>query len=258
MKTWMKVLLGIVGVVVVAVAAAIYFTAGMVDTADGFFAAVKQKDIAKARGYLAEEFKTNTDERALSEFLSKSAIMNFKESSWSSREVSGGRGELVGSITTDSGGAVPLKVSFVKENGAWKIYSLQKPVAGVQTESSSPSAPAKADGVALVKQSIHDFVVSVDKKNMEHFRGTVSQLWRKQITTEKLNEAFKPIMDSGANWAVLDSFEPVLSSDGKVDDNGVLLLAGHYPTKPRQVYFEQKFIYEGVAWKLVGFKIQAK
>ena len=258
MKKWMMILLGVVVVIVVAITAVFYSTSGMVDTADAFLAAVKQKDIAKARGYLAEEFKANTDEKTLQAFLSKSAISHFKESSWSSREVSGDRGELVGSITTDSGGVVPLKVGFVKENGVWKIYALQKPAAGLQAESSSPSVPAKADSIALVRQSIHDFVASVEKKNMEHFRGTVSQLWQKQITTEKLNEAFKSIIDSGANWSVLDSVEPVFSSDAKVDENGVLLLIGYYPTKPNQVHFEQKFVYEGVSWKLIGFKIQAR
>ena len=258
MKKWMMIVLGVVVVIAVAITAVFYSTSGMVDTADAFFAAVKQNDFAKARGYLAEDFKANTDEKTLQAFLAKSAISHFKESSWSSREVSGGRGELVGSITTDSGGLVPLKVSFVKENGSWKIYAIQKPAAGLQAESSSPSVPAKADSIALVRQSIHDFVVSVEKKNMEHFRGTVSQLWQKETTTEKLNEAFKSIMDSGANWSVLDSFEPVFSSDAKVDENGVLLLVGYYPTKPNQVHFEQKFIYEGVSWRLIGFKIQAR
>ena len=77
-------------------------TSGMVDIADAFFAAVKQKDVAKARDYLAEDFKASTDEKALRDFLSRSAIMNFKQSNWSSRQISGGRGELVGSITTDN------------------------------------------------------------------------------------------------------------------------------------------------------------
>jgi hypothetical protein len=258
MKKWMVILLGLVVVITVAITAVFYSTSRMVDTAEAFFAAVRQNDIAKARGYLAEDFKANTDERAFQAFLTKSALSQFKQSSWSSREVSGDRGELVGSITTDGGGLVPLKVSFVKENGSWKIYAIQKPTAGLQAESSSPSVPARADSIALVKQSIHDFVVSVEKKNMEHFRGTVSQLWQKQVTTEKLNEAFKPIMDADANWSILNSVEPVLSSDVRVDDSGVLLLIGHYPTKPSQVHFEQKFIYEGVAWKLIGFKIQAR
>jgi hypothetical protein len=105
---------------------------------------------------------------------------------------------------------------------------------------------------------MHDFIVSVDKKNMDHFRGTVSQLWQKQHTAEQLNQAFKAIIDSGANWAVLDDFEPVLAAESKVGEDGVLVLAGYYPTQPSQVHFEQKYIYEGVSWKLIGFNIEAK
>ena len=35
--------------------------------------------MAKARSYLSEEFKATTNEAALKEFLSKSALLNFKE-----------------------------------------------------------------------------------------------------------------------------------------------------------------------------------
>ena len=103
-----------------------------------------------------------------------------------------------------------------------------------------------------------DFFVSIDKKNMEHFRGTVSQLWQKHHTTEQLNQAFKAIIDSGANWAALEDFEPILAAESTVDKDGVLALTGYYPTKPSQVHFEQKYIYEGVSWKLVEFNIEAK
>ena len=258
MNKWLKIGLGVVACIVLGIAAVFYFTSGMVDTADAFFKAVKERDIAKARGYLAEDFKASTDEKALTDFLSRGAILNFKKSSWSNRQISGGRGELNGSITTETGGVVPIKMTFVKENDKWKIYAIQKPTAGLQTEDSSPTVPAKSDQVALVKQSMHDFIVSVDKKNMEHFRGTVSRLWQKQYTTEQLNQAFKAIIDSGANWAALDDFEPVLAAKSKVDENGVLVLSGYYATKPSQVYFVQKYIYEGVSWKLLGFSIEAR
>jgi len=258
MKKWVKILIGIVAVFVVAVSTVFYLTSGMVDTADAFFKAIKQQDIAKARSYLSEDFKASTDEAALKNFLSKGAILNFKEASWSNRQYSGGRGELNGSITTNTGGVVPVKMMFVKENNAWKIYAIQKPTAGLQSEDTSPTTPTKSDQIALVKQSMHDFVVSVGKKDMTHFRSTISQLWQKQVTTEQLNQAFKSIIDSGANWSVLDGYQPLMSSDSKVNENGILTLAGHYPTQPSEVYFEQKYIYEGVAWKLFGFNIQAK
>jgi hypothetical protein len=255
---WVKILLGVVSVFILAIAAVFYFTAGMTDTADAFLVAVKDNDLQKARSLLAEDFKASTDEKALKDFLSRSAITKFKESSWSNRQVSGGRGELTGSITTDSGGVVPLKLTFVKENGVWKIYALHKPTAGLQVETSSLHAPSKADGILLVKRSIHDFVISVEKKNMEHFYGTISRLWQKELTTAKLNDAFKSVMDSGLNWSVLDRFEPILTDDGKVNENGMLVLAGYYPTKPNQVHFQQKYVYEGVSWKLVGFNIRTE
>ncbi|WP_295446201.1 hypothetical protein [uncultured Thiodictyon sp.] len=273
MKTWVKVVLGIVAVIGVAIGAVFYLTAGMVDTADGFFTAVKQDDMTKARTYLAETFKARTDEKTLKEFLAKSALTKFKEASWGNRQISGGRGELEGTVTTETGGTIPIKLTLVKENDTWKIFQLEKPAAGLQTENASPSAPQqagtskltgapsvpeKAGAIALVKQSLHDFIVSADKKSMEHFRDSISSLWRKQVTTAQLDEAFKPLTESGADWSVLENFDPIFSSDGAIDEDGVLLLTGYYATKPSQVSFKQKFIREGDTWKLIGFQIDAK
>jgi hypothetical protein len=105
---------------------------------------------------------------------------------------------------------------------------------------------------------MNDFIISVEKKDMEHFRSTVSHLWKQQHTTETLNKGFEAIINSGANWQVLEGLTPVLSSDAQIDENGVLLLTGHYPTKPSQVHFEQKYVYEGLSWKLIGFNIEAR
>jgi hypothetical protein len=258
MKKWLKILLAVVAALVLGIAAVFYFTSGIVETADSFLKAVKERDIAKARSYLAEEFKASMDEKALTDFLSRGAILNFKESNWSNRHISGGRGELKGSVTTETNGVVPINMMFVKENGKWKIYAIQKPTAGLQPDASSLNAPAKSDQAALVKQSIHDFAVSVKNKNMEHFRRTVSHLWQKQHTTEKLNQAFKAIIDSGADWTALDDYDPVLAAESKVGEDGVLVLKGYYATKPVQVHFEQKYVYEGISWKLIGFNIEAK
>lgn len=261
MKKLLKIVIGIVVAIVLAIAAVFYFTAGMVDAANAFFEAVKKQDLAAARGYLSEDFKSSTDEAALKEFLSRSDLLKFKETSWSSRQVAtGGRGHLEGSVITDTGGVVPLTLMFVKENGAWKIYSIQKPAAGLQvaSESTSPGIPSKADQVALVKQAMHDFAVSIDAKSMEHFRSTVSQLWQKQITTEKLDEIFGKIFDANFNLTELDAIEPKLDPVSALGENGELVLTGYFPAKPLQVYFQQKYVYEGTGWKVYGFRINVK
>jgi hypothetical protein len=59
MNKWLKIVLGVVAVFVLGIAAVFYFTSGMVDTADNFFKAVKERDLAKALSYLAEDFTNN-------------------------------------------------------------------------------------------------------------------------------------------------------------------------------------------------------
>lgn len=258
MKTLLKVVLGIVAVFILAISAVFYFTAGMADAADEFFLAIKRQDIAAARSYLSEDFKASTDEDQLREFLTRGALLGFKETTWSNRQISGGRGELDGEVITESGGVVPLKLMFVKENDAWKIYGIQKPTAGLQTEQTSPSIPAPRDQQALVKQSMRDFAISVNAKDMTHFHRTVSQLMQRQFSAQKLDEGFRAVVDSGMDLTVLDRFEPVVEPVAALGENGELILTGHFPTQPKQVHFEQSFTYEGIGWKLFAFRINVK
>jgi hypothetical protein len=257
MNKGLKIGLGIAAVVIVAIASVFFLTSGMEKTADAFFNAIKQKELAKARTCLSEDFIASSDETALKDFLSKGALLNFKKASWSNRQISGNRGQLDGSITTETGGVVPLKLTFVKEKGDWKIYSIQKQAAGLHSGDETPTTLGNAEQVALVKQSMHDFLVSVKNREMSHFRSTISRMWQKQVTTEQMNAAFGSVINSGADWSVLDTLEPELSPVMKIDDEGVLSLAGRYPTNPA-LKFEMKYVYEGVSWKLIGFSLLAK
>jgi hypothetical protein len=284
MKKFLKIIIGIVVFIILVVVLVFYLTGDMVDAANSFFKAVKQNDMTKARGYLAEEFKAATDEKALKEFLSSSALLNFKETSWGERQISGSRGELNGSVKTETGGTIPIRLTLVKESGGWKIYSLQKPTAGLMSKeepgtspqpgvvstskeepggsqkpatvltAKEPSAmPGKAEQMILAKKSMHDFAVSLKTKSMEHFRNNISNLWQQQYTTQKLNEAYAKIIEAELDLSVLDTLEPILDQEAQINQDGVLILKGHYATQPSQVRFLQKFVKEGGAWKLLGF-----
>jgi len=262
MKKLLKIILSIAAVIAVVIALAVtavfYFTSGIVDTADAFFNSVKQKDIAKARSFLSEDFKASTDENALEAFLSEGALLNFKEASWSGRSIEGGRGELNGSIITETGGVTPITLMFVKENDAWKIYAIHNSPAGLQSQDSALPLPSHADQVALVKQSMRDFAAGINSKNMESFRETISQLWKKQITTEQLNELFVTFMEQNLDLTVLEPLEPVFDGEPRIDEDGVLEITGSYPTEPSQVAFVLRYFYEGTAWELLGLNIRIK
>ena len=105
----------------------------------------------------------------------------------------------------------------------------------------------------LAKKSMHDFAVSLKAKSMEHFRNNISNLWQQQFTTQKLNEAYGKIIEAELDLSVLDTLEPILDQEAQINQDGVLILKGHYATQPSQVRFLQKFVKEGGAWKLLGF-----
>jgi hypothetical protein len=253
MKTFLKIIGGIAAVIVVAVAAVFYFTAGITGAADGFFEAVKNQDMVAARAYLSEEFKASTDEGALQDFLSTGGLSSVSDASWSNRQVSGGKGELEGIITSDNGGTVPVKLTLVKENGDWKIYHIQRTTPGLKAESSAPEIPAPDEQIAMVKQSMRDFTVSVDSKSMGYFYSTISQMWQDQVTVAELDEIFGVTYDANLDFASLDSVIPVLEPVSGLGENGELVLKGYYPTTPDQLHLQQKFVFENDRWKLMGF-----
>ena len=273
MKKFFSILLKILGglmlLAIIIVGIAFYSTSGIVDVADAFFQAVKEKNISKAHSYLAEEFKATTDEAALNDFLTKGAILNYKEASWDERSTNNGRGELSGTITTDTGGTIPIKMAFTKEKDAWKIYTIEKPTAGLQsstnntasntpTTPTSPTLPSKTEQAALVSQAIHDFAISVNAKSMEHFRQTIAKLWQEQFTTKQLDQAYASLIKADINLSILDNLEPTIENEAKLDEKGWIALKGTYPTKPSKVYFEQSYTYENGAWKLTEFNINIK
>lgn len=105
--------------------AVLYTTSGLTETADGFFRALKSQDAAKARAFLAQATSQKLDDRTLQKLMANDAIVAFKELSFPNRRVSGSRGELSGTLTTTSGGVVPVQMVLVEEAGVWKVFAFQ-------------------------------------------------------------------------------------------------------------------------------------
>ncbi len=258
MKTFLKILAGIGAIVVIVIVAVLFMTSGMSDTADKFFESVKSDNYDEAYSLLSEDFKNNTSKSQLKEYLTKNALTHFKKASWESRSTNGGRGELTGSIITESGGGVPVSLSFIKGENDWKIYSIRKPTSGIQEETETAQIPSEKDQVKLVNESMHLFAVSVKEKNMSKMFDHVSNLWQKQISVIEFDEIFGSFYQFGDALMILDQHSPQFSEKGSINEEGVLLLKGLYPTKPSQLYFEQKYIYEGLGWKLIGLNVNIK
>jgi len=242
-----------IGVAVSALVALVFkLTAGLVTTTDGFFAAMQVHDFDRAKSYLAEDFKASTNDADLEQFFRRSALANYAKSTWSSRSVQNDRGQLVGSVVTTSGGVIPLEISLVKEKGEWRIFSLKKPQAGLA--SSETPKPTTEDQLRLVKSTTHAFAEAVARKDFGTFYGGISAVWQRQITPAKLGQVFQGFVDSGADLLVLDHLNPVITG-ADFDSDGLLVVSGRYLTSPSTFKFENRYLYEGLDWKLAGLNV---
>lgn len=137
-----KVIAGLVSatsvMVFIALAVLSSLTSGLLEVASQFFEAVKANDVAKARTYLSSGAQATTDENTLRQFLVRSEAIGFKGANWPGRQILGQRGELKGTIT-GANGEVPMVLTFVKEDGHWKILHLSRP----------PASPKPQDMQAL-------------------------------------------------------------------------------------------------------------
>ena len=257
MKTLLKVVIGLVVVFALAIAAIFFLTADMGKTADQFFGAVKAKDYGAAYQLLSEDFRASTPQPELTKFLDRSALLRFREASWTNRSISGGRGELEGSVTTEGGGVVPIKLGFVKENGKWLIYSIHKPQAGLARDASG-KMPSEAEQVALVKDAMRVFARSVNADDFSEFHKYVAVLWQRQVTVKDLDKVFKPFMENDIDLSPLERVSPAFDGPPSLDEQGVLVITGHFPTKPSRVLFKLSYVYEGVSWRLVGTKVNVE
>lgn len=227
-------------------------TKGLVEAADGFFLAVKEDDLARARGFLAEEFRASTSDEELRAYLGRSALTRFREASWSSRSIQNDRGRLEGSVETEDGGSIPIELALVKERGVWKIYALRKPSAGL-TDEDGGELPVAEEQVALVRETMRALARARSSGDFTEFRAKAARAWQQQAGVETFRDAFGGSAFE-ADLASLDAIAPRLEGAATLKD-GQLVIPARYDAGEERLHVRAKYAYEGVSWKLVGLHL---
>ncbi len=261
---WKKIVLGIVVLIAGTTVLVLYLTAGMSETAENFFEEVKAHRYDKAYGMLSEDFRQSTSREELIRFLKQAGLDQYQSASWGNRSMEGRRGVLEGTVTTSSGTAVPLTIRFVKYgDGNWQIYEIEKPKAGAHivdggatsTAASTTAMPDTETSKALVRETIGRFARSVNKGEMSELRDSAAEIFRQEVSLERINQALQPFIKMGIDFTVLDRMDPRLEPGPEMDEKGVLTLQGYYDTKPNRFHYTLRYIREKGEWKLVDFNV---
>lgn len=264
-KVLIGIFLGLLIIVVGAVLLVLYLTSDIVNSTDQFFSSIREGNIEEAYQYTATEFRAATPEETFKVFLRETAIVDYDSASWRSRSKQNNIGRLEGSIKTKSGGVIPVKIELVKEEGRWKILSINKKAGGVvkeeeaeKGESQEKTVPAMDEMIAITNSSIMALGKAVNQDDFSIFYSSISKLWQSQTDTNELREAFKSFIKSNTNLTGIKGVNPIYSEKPHLDNNDWLVLKGYYPTEPLQVHFDLKYIYEYPEWKLASITVRTE
>jgi len=249
----------IIGIIVLAVVLAMLGTQGIVTATDELLTLIRDGKTADAYAATAKEFQAATSAEAFETFLEQSSIGDYASASWKSRSVENNTGSLEGTITTKSGGQIPVTVKLVKEGEAWKVLSIRKAEAGlIESEEAAPAKKEVPDQATLVKLTDTHMLLlgeAINKRDFSAFYQASAKLWQSQTSAKEMQAAFQQLIDRNMDLTTIRGQAPVFSDVPALDERGCLVLKGYYPVQPDAVHFELTFVYEYPAWKLIGLHL---
>ncbi len=109
---------------------------------------------------------------------------------------------------------------------------------------------------ALVKATLLTFNDANVTGNYQVFHARLSKAFREQFPVERLARRFQEFNSKRIDFDIVAALKPAYDPASKVDDDGRLLVKGHFPTEPKQVYFDLQFIPSDGEWKLIGINVK--
>ena len=119
--------------------------------------------------------------------------------------------------------------------------------------------PDKSEIKEMTNETMTEFGEALKKKDFSEFHDHIADLWKKQVSADKLMDSFKSM--AGENFDILgivQELKPTFEPDPEINSDDVLVIKGYYPTKPNHVTFRLKYIQEDEEWKLVGIDVKTQ
>lgn len=242
-----------------------------VAAAQKFFALVAENKTREAYESSAFAFQAQQSLKAFEATVREQELGRFVSAKWDSPQFEGRLAKLRAEIDGPAGKKRALVVTLNRESGEWRTFSIRTPRSmetgmAANLFGSVGKTASFVEGVdrpvpddkaarALALEALLLFNDALQKKSFADFYEEVSKAWQKQLTIGQLNRAFQPFIDHEVNLAAIKDVEAVFDSAPIVTSEGLLVLAGYYPTDRYRVLFTLRFIYELPRWKLFGIDV---
>ena len=116
--------------------------------------------------------------------------------------------------------------------------------------------PSERGLEALVKATLLTFNDANVTGNYEVFHAKLSKPFREQFPVDRLARRFQEFNKKHIDFDVIAALKPAYDPPPKVDEEGRLLVKGHFPTEPLRINFDLAFIPSDGEWKLIGINVK--
>jgi hypothetical protein len=116
--------------------------------------------------------------------------------------------------------------------------------------------PSERGLEALVKTTLLTFNDANVTGNYAVFHAKLSKPFREQFPVARLERTFREFNKKQIDFDVIAALKPTYDPAPRVDDEGKLLVKGHFPTDPLRVYFDLEFIPSDGEWKLISINVK--
>jgi len=249
---------GCAGTVALLVGGVFALTRPVVDASEQFLTLVGEGKFADAYASTADGFRAQQDEASFAAAVKQLGLTDFASAFWNSRQIENQTGAAEGTVTTKDGGTRPVTVRLVREGGRWAVDGVRYGGVDLASIKVPPPVPSEAELERMASDALLGFNRAVRARDFTAFYATLSDLWKKQTTPEGVQKIFQEFIDKDIDIGGIASVKPQVTSTPTVNDKGVLLVAGHYPTRPARVRFELEYIHEPAGWKLMSVLVGVK
>ncbi len=243
--------------------------------ADRFLAKLSDGQPAQAYAMTTKAYRAGIQPK---EFARMTRLWNVKgfteKEDW---ETQSGKGQvtLTGNLKTKSGQSIPMRMKLIKEDGEWRIASLQGPPPPQlhyramtnfghwkrRSDKSAPPltpppVPSEADVDRLVRTTLLGLDKAVDQGDFKDFHASVAEVWREDTPVVVFKHVLQQLSRSEMDLGTVANRKPVFDNPVKVRPDGVLTADGKYLIPPHALDFWLHYVQEDdKQWKLISLRV---
>ncbi len=239
-----------------------------------FFKNIAAGKYHEAYASTAFGFQAQQSEKVFAQTLKELGLDEAAKAEMETPVIKGREAQTDVTVLTLKDKTLKFKVSLLQESGTWRIFSLRSPQdeSGKRlenrfslmgkgtsfTDALSQPMPDEKEIKRMTDEAMMMFHAAIKQKSFEDFYEWTSQAWQDQLTLAKLQRAFQPFIDLNIDLSGVLKEKPIFDVPPVITTEGLLVVEGHYPTKPDETGFLLKFIYESPRWRIFGMSVNIR